>query len=81
MDIKVEKLTYFGKNHYQVFVDGIKFPYVNNKVKLLSKRYYIPEDTFKSHYNCMFKNEEEVKSYVVTLAKQSYESMKKYGWF
>ena len=44
MDIKVDKYTFGYKNHYQVFIDGVKFPNVSNYVKLRSKKFYIPAD-------------------------------------
>lgn len=81
MDIKVDKYTFGYKNHYQVFIDGVKFPNVSNYVKLRSKKFYIPQDTFKSHYSAMFKNEEDEKSFVIKLAKSEYKVMKEYGWF
>lgn len=81
MDIKVDKFTFEGKNHYQVFIDGVKFPNVSNYVKLRSKKFYIPEDTFKSHYSAMFKNEQDEKSFVIKLAKSSYKVMEEFGMF
>ena len=80
MDIKVDKYTFGDKNHYQVFIDGVKFPNVSNYVKLRSKKFYIPADMMDYTLTGTLSEEEE-KSLVIKRAKINYDVMKEFGWF